>query len=203
MSYGGGGTGGGSWPGAGGSGRFRAAGSFGSPSGSGRPAGSGYPAGQPGPPAVPLRATDRDREATVTVLQACYAEGRLDKAEHDARVGQALTAQTYADLDLLTIDLPRRPAYPDAPAGPAVAGRRHTNGYAVAALICGVAQPFTGGLSTIPAIAFGHVARSQIRRTGDDGKTMATWGLALGWAGLGFVLLIMLAFIAAVATIRY
>jgi hypothetical protein len=151
---------------------------------------------------VPLRATDRDREATVTVLQACYAEGRLDKAEHDTRVGQALTAQTYADLDRLTIDLPQRPAYPDAPAGPAVTRRRHTNGYAVAALICGVAQPFTGGLSTIPAIAFGHVARSQIRRSGDDGKTMATWGLALGWAGIGFVLLIMLVFIAAFATIR-
>jgi hypothetical protein len=31
---------------------------------------------------------------------------------------------------------------------------------------------------------------------------MATWGLALGWAGIGFVLLIMLVFIAAFATIR-
>ncbi|HEY1644268.1 MAG TPA: DUF1707 and DUF4190 domain-containing protein [Streptosporangiaceae bacterium] len=189
MSYGGGGTSGSSWPGSGGSGRFRDPGSFGSTGSFGNPAGPGRPAGQPGPPAVPLRATDRDREATVTVLQACYTEGRLTKDEHDSRVGRALSAQTYADLDILTTDLPQRPAYPDAPVA---AGPRHTNGLAIAALVCGLAQPVTGGLSTIPAIAFGHVARGQIRRTGDDGQGMATWGLALGWAGLALVVLLVL-----------
>jgi hypothetical protein len=192
MSYGAGGTGGSSKSGFGGSrgiggpGGFDGQGIFGSR------------AGQPGPPAPPLRATDRDREATVTVLQACYTEGRLTKDEHDVRVGQALAAQTYLDLDRLTADLPQRPDYPDAPGMPGVTGSRHTNGYAVAALICGVAQPFTGMLSTIPAIAFGHVARGQIRRTGEDGKGMATWGLALGWAGLTFMLLFLLGIIAAV-----
>lgn len=149
---------------------------------------------------MPLRATDRDREAAVTVLQACYTEGRLTKDEHDARIGLALAAQTYADLDSLTLDLPQRPVYPDAPVA---AGPRHTNRLAIAALVCGLAQPFTLGLSTIPAIAFGHVARGQIRRTRDDGSGMATWGLALGWAGLGLVLLVvLLAALAAVAFVR-
>jgi len=191
MSYGG--------DGAHGSGRGDFGGR-GGPGGAGRFSGAGWfggTAGQPGPPAPPLRATDRDRDATVSVLQACYTEGRLDKDEHDVRVGRALAAQTYADLDSLTTDLPQRPVYPDAPVAPVVAGPRHTNGYAVAALVCGLAQPFTGGLSTIPAIAFGHVARGQIRRTGDDGKAMATWGLALGWAGIAFVLLIVLFMIVA------
>jgi Domain of unknown function (DUF1707)/Domain of unknown function (DUF4190) len=182
--------------GPGGTGRFSGAGWFGGPPG------PGGPPGQPGPPAPPLRATDRDRDATVSVLQACYTEGRLDKDEHDTRVGRALAAQTYADLDSLTIDLPQRPMYPDAPVAPAGYERRRTNGYAVAALVCGLAQPFTGGLSTIPAIAFGHVARGQIRRTGDDGKAMATWGLALGWAGIAFVLLFVLALVALVGVYR-
>jgi hypothetical protein len=151
-------------------------------------------------PGPPLRVTDRDREAAVVVLQTSYTVGRLTRAEHDARVGQALSAQTYAQLDVLTADLPERPDYPDAPVPP---GPRRTNGFAVAALVCGVAQPFTGGLSTIPAIAFGHVARSQIRRTGEDGRSMATWGLALGWAGLATIVVGLLAVIGVVVLITH
>jgi hypothetical protein len=75
---------------------------------------------------------------------------------------------------------------------------RRTNGLAVAALICGVAQPFTGGLTTLPAIALGHIARGQIRRTGEDGRGMATWGLALGWAGLAVVVLAVIGFVAVI-----
>lgn len=151
-------------------------------------------------PGPPLRVTDRDREAAVEVLQTSYTVGRLTRAEHDARVGQALSALTYAQLDALTADLPERPAYPDAPVLP---GPRSTNGFAVAALVCGVAQPFTAMLSTIPAIVFGHVARSQIRRTGEDGRSMATWGLALGWAGLSAIVVILLAVIAVVVLIAH
>ncbi len=132
-----------------------------------------------GTPAVPtIRVTDRDREAAVGMLQTAYAAGRLDRDEHDARVTQALTARSYAQLDTLTSDLPGRAAYPDQPVP------RRTNGLAVAALACGIAQPFTGMLSTIPAIVLGHIARRQIRETGDRGGSVAAWGLALGWAGL-------------------
>ncbi len=147
-------------------------------------------------PGQQLRATDRDREAAIGVLQSSYTVGRLTKDEHDARVSRALMSQTYAELDLLTADLPERPSYPDAPVAAGPPGSRRTNTLAVAALVCGLAQPFTGMLSTIPAIALGHISRGQIRRTGEDGRAMATWGLILGWAGvtaaIAFVLAILL-----------
>jgi uncharacterized protein DUF1707/uncharacterized protein DUF4190 len=136
-----------------------------------------------------LRVTDRDREATVTVLQGSYSVGRLTREEHDTRVGQALAAQTYPQLAAITADLPDRPVFPDMPVPP---GRRDLNGFAVAALICGAAQPVTGMLTTLPAIAFGHIARSQIKRSGQDGRALATWGLALGWVGLAIVALLIL-----------
>lgn len=132
-------------------------------------------------PGPPIRVTDRDREAAIGVLQASYATGRLTPDEHESRIGQALAARTYPELDQLTADLPGRPTYPDAP--PALVARR-INKLAVAALVCGIAQPFTFMITTIPAIALGHVARGQIRRSGDDGRSMATWGAVLGWAGL-------------------
>jgi hypothetical protein len=143
------------------------------------------------PPMV--RATDRDRDAAIGLIQSCYTSGRLSRDEHDDRVGRALAALTYAQLDMLTADLPGRPWYPDVPALP---HPPRTNGLAVAALICGLLQPFTGMLTTVPAIVLGHVARGQIRRTGDDGHSMATWGMGLGWAGASSVVLFVL-FIAA------
>jgi Domain of unknown function (DUF1707)/Domain of unknown function (DUF4190) len=147
---------------------------------------------QAGPP---IRATDRDRDAAIEVVQASYTEGRLTRAEHDTRIGQVLAAPTYAELDQLIADLPRRPVYPDAPVPPQP---RHTNGLAVAALICGVSQPLTGMLTTIPAIVLGHVARGQIRRRGDDGESLANWGLMLGWAGLTATLVLVVAIVAIV-----
>jgi Domain of unknown function (DUF1707)/Domain of unknown function (DUF4190) len=152
----------------------------------------------PGPIPAPLgpsvRATDRDRDAAIDVLQESYATGRLTAEEHAARVGQAMAARTYADLDRLAADLPRRPFYPDAPRPPLP---RRTNGYAVAALACGAAQPLTLMLTTIPAIVFGHVARRQIRETGEDGSAMATWGLILGWGGAAAIVLVILLFLVA------
>ncbi|HTX26356.1 MAG TPA: DUF1707 domain-containing protein [Streptosporangiaceae bacterium] len=53
-----------------------------------------------------LRAAHVDRERVVAVLKAAFVQGRLDKDELDARVGQALAARTYADLAALTADLP-------------------------------------------------------------------------------------------------
>jgi hypothetical protein len=150
---------------------------------------------QPKVPDPPVRATDRDRDAAIGVIQASYTDGRLTMDECEARLGQALAARTYAQLDALTTDLPVRPVYPDAPVPPGPPGPRHTNGLAIASLVCGIAQPFTFMLSTIPAIALGHAARRQIRRTGDDGRPMATIGVVLGWAGLAAVVMFVLAIV--------
>ena len=67
--------------------------------------------------------SDRDRDATAQVLQAAFAEGRLDDDEFDQRMRAALTARVSTDLEKLTADLPAggpRPAGPPAAAG----GRR-------------------------------------------------------------------------------
>jgi hypothetical protein len=53
-----------------------------------------------------LRACHADRDQAIGVLKAAFVQGRLDKDELNARVGQALTARTYADLATLTADLP-------------------------------------------------------------------------------------------------
>jgi len=53
-----------------------------------------------------LRACHADREQVIGVLKAAFVQGRLGKHELNARVGQALAARTYADLAMLTADLP-------------------------------------------------------------------------------------------------
>ncbi len=67
-----------------------------------------------------LRAAHADREQVVAALEAAFVQGRLDKEELDARVGQAFASRTYAELAALTADLPAVPAVPAGPApGPA------------------------------------------------------------------------------------
>jgi hypothetical protein len=53
-----------------------------------------------------LRAARADREHVIDLLKAAFVQGRLTKDELDARVGQALTARTYAQLAALTDDIP-------------------------------------------------------------------------------------------------
>ena len=128
-----------------------------------------------------VRAADADRDRVAGILGTAYSEGRLSKDEYDARLEAALSARTYADLDQVVTDLP----VPAAAAGarPAlVTPVARTNGFAIASFACGLGQFMVGPLATIPAIVFGHMARSQIRRTGEQGAGLALAGLVLGWA---------------------
>jgi Domain of unknown function (DUF1707) len=54
-------------------------------------------------------AATADRERTVGVIRAGFAEGRLSQDELDERVAQAYAARTYAQLWALTADLPAGP----------------------------------------------------------------------------------------------
>jgi Domain of unknown function (DUF1707) len=64
-----------------------------------------------------MRASHADREQVVDRLKAGYAYGLLTKDEFDARVGQTFATRTYAELDLVTIDIPvGLPAAPPPPA---------------------------------------------------------------------------------------
>ena len=64
-----------------------------------------------------LRVSDAERQAVADRLAEHYADGRLDQAEFDDRVGRAMTAKTRADLSGLFSDLPETgaPAVPDHP----------------------------------------------------------------------------------------
>jgi hypothetical protein len=154
--------------------------------------GHGYPAaggrGQ-------MRAADADRDRAVSFLSAAYTEGRLAKDEYDARLESALSARTYADLDHIVTDLPGARVGPVPLRGPAP-----TNGLAIASLACGIAQFAFGPLPTIPAIVLGHMARHQIKRTGEQGAGMALAGLLLGWAAVAIGLLFVLAMAVFVVT---
>ena len=86
-----------------------------------------------------LRASRADREQVVDTLKAAFTDGRLGPDELDARVGQALTARTYAELAVATAGLPAAPALPAAqrpasgPAGGGTAARAAGGGTAARA----------------------------------------------------------------------
>ena len=135
-----------------------------------------------------MRAADADRDRVVECLNLAYSEGRLSKDEYDGRLENALSARTYADLDQLVTDLPAVPATAVTPVA-------KTNELAIASLACGLVQFMFGPVVAIPAIVFGHVARQQIKRTGEQGAGLALAGLILGWAAviLTIVLIVGLA----------
>ena len=56
-----------------------------------------------------LRAAQADREAAIDALKAAYIAGRLTEDEFEARVGQAFTSRTHADLAAVTADIPAAP----------------------------------------------------------------------------------------------
>jgi len=135
-----------------------------------------------------MRAASTDRERAVDVLKAGFAEGRLTQEEYNDRMGRAYAAKTYGELAALTADLPAG-ALPSAwpvpvyqPPPPAVG----TNNMAVASMVLGVAEFFTAGLTAIPAVICGHIARRQMRMTAQRGDGLATGGLVLGYMAIIF-----------------
>ena len=183
--------------------------SYGPPSyGSGQ-YGSPVPYGQPpayGQQPVPywqgryvqpeMLAAAADRERTMDVLKAAFGEGRLNKEEFDSRSARVMAARTYADLNAIVADLPAGPgglmpyqAGSYQPVGPVPP----TNGLAIGSMVCGFAGIVTFGFAAIPAVILGHIARSQIKQTGEPGDGMAVTGLVLGYMGiLGLLFMILI-----------
>ena len=143
-----------------------------------------------------VRASDADREHAIDVLKAAFAEGRLTKDEHLARVERAYGSRTQADLAALSADLPPGPLATLPPPGAgtaaaylAVADRRRTNPLAVAFLVCGLIPLLP---ATLAAIILGLAARRQIQHTGERGAALATTGLALGVSAIVLTLFVLL-----------
>ena len=55
-----------------------------------------------------IRTSHADRERVIDTVKAAFARGQLMVRELDARVGQALTARTYAELAAVTPSIPAR-----------------------------------------------------------------------------------------------
>jgi Domain of unknown function (DUF1707)/Domain of unknown function (DUF4190) len=131
-----------------------------------------------------MRAASADRERAVDVLKAGFAEGRLTQEEYTDRMGRAYAARTYGELAVLTADLPAGPwpaAWPMPQPQPAT-----TNSMAIASMVLGVAEFFTLGLTGVPAVICGHMARRQMKLTGQRGDGLATGGLVLGYMAIIF-----------------
>jgi hypothetical protein len=135
-----------------------------------------------------MLAAHADRECAIDVVKAGFAEGRLVKAEYDERTARAYAARTCGQLGALIADLPTGPLgspahYPTA-GYPRQIARPAVDSMAIAALACGMGEFFTMGLTAIPAIVLGHIARRRVRQTGQRGDGIAMAGLILGWVGL-------------------
>ncbi|MGW3077484.1 DUF1707 and DUF4190 domain-containing protein [Kitasatospora sp. NPDC001132] len=168
--------------------------------------GSGYPPGrqpaagwQPAPPVSPqavMRAGHADRDRTLDVLKAAFAEGRLTIQEYEQRHEAAAGAQTYGQLAALVADLPSGPmtappmtAPQPVPATflpPPPPPPRPTNVLAVTSLVLSLV------CVSLPAVVTGHIARSQIRQRNMDGDWAAVLGLVIGYMGTAFWTLLIL-----------
>ncbi|MDJ0340667.1 DUF1707 and DUF4190 domain-containing protein [Streptomyces sp. H10-C2] len=145
-----------------------------------------------------MLAADADRERTVDVLKAAFAEGRLKTQEYEQRMSTAYQARTYGELQMLVHDLPQGPSPMPAQLSPLMGyvprtflpAPPRTNSLAVASLICGLGG-FTV-IAAVPAVILGHKARNEIRRTGENGDGFAVAGLVMGWLVIGFVALMFL-----------
>jgi len=110
-----------------------------------------------------LRASSADRERAVDALKAAFVQGRLAREEFDARIGQALTSRTYADLAAVTSDIPARLPGPRPAGRPGRARPRRPVGHAVkwgaygfvtpAVVVAGFALGASSGSVAIMAIA--------------------------------------------------
>ena len=96
-----------------------------------------------------MRASDADRDRAAEVLKSGFATGRLTKDEYDDHLHLVYTARTHGDLAQVTGQLPGGGMALFVAPAPVVKG---TNSLAVAALVCGVAEFFTVGLTAIPAV---------------------------------------------------
>lgn len=78
--------------------------------------------------------------------------------------------------------------------GPRPAG---TNGMAIAGLVVAIHGFGLPGLGLVGAI-LGHIARSQIRRTGEDGDGLGIGAIAVGWISTALYLVLFGVIVAAI-----
>ncbi|SHN33404.1 DUF4190 domain-containing protein [Cryptosporangium aurantiacum] len=81
------------------------------------------------------------------------------------------------------------PGYPGYPPP------RKQNGMALASMIVSICSlVMCGGLPGIVGALIGHSARKQIRQTGEEGASLATVGIIVGWIGFGLGMAVVLVY---------
>lgn len=124
-----------------------------------------------------FRASHADRERVVGILKAAFMEGRLTEDELQTRAAQALGSRTYAELAVVTADLPAGPFMPK-PAAPFMPGPGAVPFAPEPAVPAGRQPnliPFLWGVGVSTGIPVILLAMGY--RLGND--YMAAWGLLL------------------------
>jgi hypothetical protein len=83
-----------------------------------------------------LLAYPADREQVIDTLKAAFVQGLLTKDEFDLRVGQTLGSRTYAELGVVTADIPGRLIGAQLPPKRAQAQARAAGNTAVKSGVC-------------------------------------------------------------------
>lgn len=76
-----------------------------------------------------------------------------------------------------------------------------TNGLAIASLVCSLLGLATCAATSILGVIFGHLAKSQIKQSGEEGEGMALAGMIVGYIGLAIFALIALFYFGLIALI--
>jgi hypothetical protein len=101
---------------------------------------------------------------------------------------------------------PAAQGYPGMPPMPGMmplgyAPAPRTNGLAIASLVCSLLGLATCAATSILGVIFGHLAKSQIKQSGEDGESMALAGLIVGYIGLAIFALIAIFYFGLIALI--
>jgi hypothetical protein len=117
-----------------------------------------------------IRVSDAERQVVTDRLAEHFAEGRLDQAEFDERVGRAMSAKTHADLGGLFADLPET----GAPARPEQPRRNHRHRHPVLLVGLIVVIALAAGHVMMPLLWIGFLAAIVLLATGTIGRSRST-----------------------------
>jgi TRAP-type C4-dicarboxylate transport system permease small subunit len=103
---------------------------------------------------------------------------------------------------------PPPPAYGGAPAygagSPSYAAppAQKTNVLAIVSLVASIAGlVILWGIGSLAGVITGHIAMSQIKKTGEQGRGMALGGLIVGYIGLAFAIIGVIIFVVVFASL--